>query len=69
MQKRLTSRQETILRVLVEEYIREAKAVPSQVLVDKYHLGFSPATIRIDMKSLEEDGLVFQRHSSGGDAG
>ncbi len=66
MHKRLTERQEAILRILVEEYIRCAKPVPSQVLVDKYHLGYSSATIRIDMKSLEEDGLVFQRHASGG---
>jgi len=66
MQKRLTPRRDAILRALVEEYIRTAEPVSSQMLKDKYHLGYSSATIRIDMKELEEDGLVFQRHSSGG---
>jgi len=68
MQKRLTLRQEAILRALVEEYISspEPKPIPSQLLVDKYLPKVSPATIRIDMKSLEEDGLIYQRHSSGG---
>lgn len=66
MQKRLNPRKDAILRALVEEYIRTAEPVPSQMLADKYALGFSAATIRIDMKALEEDGLVFQRHASGG---
>ena len=66
MQKRLNPRKDAILRALVEEYIRTAEPVASQVLVDKYGLGYSAATVRIDMKSLEEEGLIFQRHSSGG---
>lgn len=66
MQNRMTPRREIILRALVEEYIRTAEPVPSQVLADTYQLGFSPATIRIDLKALEEEGLVFQRHTSGG---
>lgn len=66
MQKRLNPRKDAILRALVEEYIRTAEPIASQVLADKYQLGYSAATIRIDMKSLEEDGLIYQRHSSGG---
>ncbi len=66
MQKRLNPRKDAILRALVEEYIRTAEPVSSQALVDKYQLGYSSATIRIDMKALEEDGLIYQRHSSGG---
>jgi heat-inducible transcriptional repressor len=66
MRKRLTQRRNTILRALVEEYIRTAEAVSSQTLAEKYNLGYSSATIRIDLKELEEKGLVFQRHSSGG---
>lgn len=66
MQKRLSPRKETLLRALVEEYIRSAEPVPSQVLADKYRLGISPATIRNELKAMEEDGLIFQRHTSGG---
>lgn len=66
MQKRLNPRKDVILRALVEEYIRSAEPVPSQALADKHRLGYSAATVRIDLKSLEEDGFVFQRHSSGG---
>ncbi len=66
MYKELTPRKSAILRALVEEYIRSAEPVPSQALVEKYGLGFSSATVRIDLKSLEEDGFVFQRHTSGG---
>jgi heat-inducible transcriptional repressor len=66
MQKQLTPRKSAILRALVEEYIRTAEPVPSQALVEKYHLQMSPATVRIELKALEEDGYVFQRHASGG---
>src|SRR5690349_19070253 len=66
MQKRLNPRKEGILRVVVEEYIRTAEPVASHILAEKYQLGVSPATIRNEMKSLEEDGLIFQRHASGG---
>ncbi len=65
-QKRLNPRKDAILRALVEEYIRTAEPVASQALAEKYTLGFSPATIRIDMKSLEEDGFIYQRHTSSG---
>ncbi len=66
MSAHMTPRREAVLRALVEEYIRTAEPVPSQALADKYRLGYSPATIRIDLKTLEEDGLVYQRHTSGG---
>jgi heat-inducible transcriptional repressor len=70
MQKRLNPRKDAILRALVEEYIRTAEPVPSQILAEvlakKYDLNYSSATVRIDMKSLEEDGLIFQRHTSSG---
>jgi heat-inducible transcriptional repressor len=66
MQKRLNPRKDAILRALVEEYIRTAEPVASQALAEKYQLGYSSATVRIDLKALEEDGLIYQRHSSGG---
>ncbi|MBA3824335.1 MAG: heat-inducible transcription repressor HrcA [Ktedonobacterales bacterium] len=66
MEKRLNPRKDAILRALVEEYIRTAEPVASQPLAEKYQLGYSSATVRIDLKALEEDGFVYQRHSSGG---
>jgi heat-inducible transcriptional repressor len=66
MQQRLNPRKDAILRALVEEYIRTAEPVGSQTLTEKYALGISPASVRIDMKALEEDGFIYQRHASGG---
>ncbi len=66
MQKRLSPRKELILRSLVEEYIRTAEPVPSQMLATKFPVGISPATVRNELKAMEEDGLVFQRHTSAG---
>ena len=44
----LTERQETVLALVVHEYIEGAKPVGSKRLVDRYSIGVSPATVRND---------------------
>ncbi|MBN2604424.1 MAG: heat-inducible transcription repressor HrcA [Bacilli bacterium] len=60
----LTARQELILKLIVEEYIKTAEPVGSRSL-SKY-LDFSPATIRNEMADLEELEYLEKTHSSSG---
>lgn len=59
-------RQETILKIIINEYIASAQPVPSEILAKKYHLGVSPATIRNEMAHLESEGYIFKPHTSAG---
>ena len=62
----LTSRQETILKAIVEEFIQNAEPVGSKTLVDKYGMNYSSATIRNEMNFLEQEGLLEKTHTSSG---
>ena len=62
----LNERRRTVLSALVDEYIASVQPVGSKVLVERYHLGCSPATVRSELAALEETGLVFQPHVSAG---
>ncbi len=60
----LTNRQKSVLKLIVEEFVRTAEPVGSRSLSKA--LGFSPATIRNDMADLEEAGYLEKTHSSSG---
>lgn len=62
----LNSRRRAVLSALVSEYIASAHPVASRVLVERYGLNVSPATVRNDLAALEETGYVFQPHVSAG---
>jgi heat-inducible transcriptional repressor len=62
----LTLRQRDILRMVVFEYVQTGRAVSSRILVEKYRVPFSSATIRNEMAVLEEVGLLQVLHTSGG---
>ena len=62
----ITARQGEILNRIVQEYIRLAQPISSQLLERKYGFGISPATIRIEMQKLTEKGYLFQPHTSAG---
>ena len=62
----MNERQEKILATVIEEYTATAIPVGSQILVGKYKFKVSPATIRNDMTSLEEEGYLYQPHISAG---
>jgi len=62
----MNSRQEKILAAVIEEYTQTAVPVGSAVLVEKYALGVSSATIRNDMAELENQEFLYQPHISAG---
>ncbi|MBD3282402.1 MAG: hypothetical protein GF387_02220 [Candidatus Portnoybacteria bacterium] len=62
----LTKRQNKIMAAIMKEYIKRAKPVSSKRLTQKYNLGFSPATIRNEMKELEKMKYLKQPHTSAG---
>lgn len=55
-----------VLRAIVEDYVATQEPVGSKALVERHHLGVSPATIRNDMAALEEEGYITQPHTSAG---
>jgi len=59
-------RRETVLRVIIEDYITRAVPVASNAIVEKYGLKVSPATIRNDTAYLEGEGYVIHPHRSAG---
>src|SRR5918993_4329230 len=62
----LDDRKLDVLRAIVEDYVATQEPVGSKALVDRHHLGVSPATIRNDMAVLEEEGYIAQPHTSAG---
>ena len=64
--EKLTPRQEAILEWVVREFVATAEPVGSKRLVETYRPGFSPATVRNEMKRLEEMGYLTHPHTSAG---
>jgi heat-inducible transcriptional repressor len=64
----LSTRQQEILRVVIEEYINTAEPVGSEKIVEKYSLDVSPATVRNEMVDLTDRGYLKQPHTSAGRA-
>lgn len=62
----LTSRQETILALIVRAYTQQPEPVSSKFLVEAYNLNYSSATIRNEMAVLEELGYIAAPHKSAG---
>jgi heat-inducible transcriptional repressor len=55
-----------VLRAIVADYVSTHEPVGSKVLVERYNLGVSSATVRNDMAALEEEGYIAQPHTSAG---
>ncbi|MCL4078988.1 heat-inducible transcriptional repressor HrcA [Coriobacteriia bacterium Es71-Z0120] len=62
----LSERRRAVLAALVEEYVATMQPVASKALVERHHLGCSPATVRAELAALEESGHVAQPHVSAG---
>ena len=60
------TRSETILKMIVEYFIKTAEPVGSQTLIDEYDLPYSSATIRNEMSALEKMGYLEKPHTSAG---
>src|SRR5437588_12181893 len=62
----LTSRQQEILRRLVEEYVATGQPVGSKTLADRIGLIAGPSTVRAALAELEALGLLTHPHTSAG---
>ena len=62
----LIGRREKVLKIVVDEYITGAMPVASQTITCSYNMEVSPATVRNDMASLEEEGYIIRPHPSAG---
>lgn len=60
------TRSETILKMIVEYFIKTAEPVGSQTLIEEYNLPYSSATIRNEMSALEKMGYIEKPHTSAG---
>jgi len=63
---KITERQEKILDTIIRDYVRLAQPVSSELLEKKHKFGISPATIRIEMQKLTDQGFIHQPHTSAG---
>lgn len=62
----LNVRRQTLLEIIVSDYIETAVPVASEQLARRYELRVSPATVRNDMAELEEMGYISRPHASAG---
>lgn len=62
----LALRKEKILSAVVEKYIETGEPIGSKALQTEAGLGVSSATIRNELKSLDDDGYLTQPHTSAG---
>jgi heat-inducible transcriptional repressor len=62
----MDKRKELILNTIIKEHIKSGAPVGSSILVEKYKLDISPATVRNEMMALEEEGYIMQPHTSAG---
>lgn len=62
----LTSRQQTVLRAVVEGHVEIAQPVGSKWLAETRGMPWKPSTIRAELARLEELGLLQHPHTSAG---
>jgi len=62
----LSDRCQLILKLAIQEYIESTRPVASEMLVRKYGLIFSSATVRNELAHLEDMGLLTHLHTSAG---
>ena len=62
----MESRQQKLLTLVIENYIATAEPVGSRFLVEKAGLDWSEATVRNELRALEEGGYLSHPHTSAG---
>ena len=62
----IEERKLAVLRAIVQDYVQTSEPVGSKALLERHHLGVSAATVRNDMASLEDEGLIAAPHTSAG---
>jgi len=66
MNGELSERRRLILKLVIQEYIEGSIPIASELLVRKYGLAVSSATIRSELAALEELGYLTHLHTSAG---
>lgn len=66
MASEMNDRRRLILKLVIQEYIENSVPVSSELLVRKYNLKVSPATVRNELALLEEIGFLTHLHTSAG---
>lgn len=62
----MEERQNKLLTLVIENYIKTAEPIGSKFLVEKAGLDWSEATVRNELRALEEDGYLSHPHTSAG---
>jgi heat-inducible transcriptional repressor len=62
----MTERRKEILRIIIREFVNTATPVSSEIVVNKYRLPVSTATVRNEMAELEREGYIHHPHVSAG---
>ena len=62
----ITNRQLSILNAIVEDYVDFGQPIGSKTLIHRHNLEVSPATIRNEMKQLEDMNFIEKTHTSSG---
>ena len=62
----LALRKEKILSAVVEKYAQTGEPIGSKALQSETDLGVSSATIRNELKALDDEGYLYQPHTSAG---
>jgi heat-inducible transcriptional repressor len=63
---KLTEREETILKIIVDEYTKSSEPVGSRYVSKSGFISLSPASVRNVMSDLEDKGFICQPHTSAG---
>ncbi len=62
----IQERKDTVLGIVVDEYIHTVTPVSSGLIAHQHHLELSPASIRNILAELEEEGFLTHPHTSAG---
>jgi heat-inducible transcriptional repressor len=62
----ISDRQKAILFAMIEEHVKTAQPISSQMVCETFDFDVSPATMRSEIARLEEEGYLSQPHTSAG---
>jgi heat-inducible transcriptional repressor len=62
----LSERQQQILQLAVDAYLRDGRPVGSQAIAGRDEIVWSPSTVRSELAALENQGLLTHPHTSAG---
>ncbi|MDP3970931.1 MAG: winged-helix domain-containing protein [bacterium] len=63
---RLSDRKNALLSAIIEQYVATARPIGSKMLAENHDFDISSATIRNEMKELEDLGMITHPHTSAG---